>query len=244
MASDSSVFRWNNPTGGLWWHARAFRSQRAWQSTTQAIEDWLLKHSPQAKRLVIVGASAGWMLSQTWLRSFKEVHTWDVDPWARPLFHWRHGKALRQSNVQWVHHECDAWMSDRAWQDAGPDTLYWFDNVLGQLPLIMLKEEAQQRIHAIHVALKKTHWGSIHDRFSGPITGDRSVPPAWTSQSGVEASNHLAQGWLLNWGAQGDWSDHLTSAVFKSGTPVLNVAWAFKPQMGHWLEMGWQPPEL
>jgi hypothetical protein len=235
--------RWHNPTGGIGWHARACRSKLAWRDTSQTIESWLLEKSPLAQRLVVVGASAGWMLSHSWLTRFKEVHTWDIDPWAKPLFHWLHGKSLSRYGISWIHHENDPWLCEHAWQDAGPDTIYWFDNVLGQLPLIMLSQESERRIRFLQQALKATHWGSIHDRYSGPIQGHRSLAPAWASLSGIGPADIHAQKWLQNWGAEGDWSDHLTSGVFRPGTPVLNVAWAFKPKLGHWLEMGWQTPD-
>ena len=130
--------RWIQPTGGLWWHARAWTSRAHWRPTTTCIEDWLLKKAPPAPRLVIIGASAGWMLSHAWLCRFQEIHTWDIDPWAQRLFGLIHGNALTQAGMRWTHHPHDPWLSHEAWQLAGPDTLYWFDNVLGQLPLLFL----------------------------------------------------------------------------------------------------------
>jgi hypothetical protein len=236
--------RWVNPTGGLWWHARAWRSRSHWNATTKQIEEWQLAHSPPGVRLVIVGASAGWMLSQAWLTRFQEIHTWDIDPWSERLFGWRHGKALRRAGISWVHHNHDAWLDPQAWEMSGPDTLYWFDNVLGQLPLVMLISEVHTRINGLQEALRRSHWGSVHDRYSGPIQGGRALPVPWTSNSGTLIDDGRAQTWLHQWGGHGEWSDHLTADVFRPGTPVLNVAWAFNHEIGHWLEMGWQSPRI
>jgi hypothetical protein len=234
--------RWNNPTGGLWWHSRALLNRHRWQKTVDTMRDWLIETSPQAPRLVIIGASAGWMLSRCWLSRFKEIQTWDIDPWAGPLFKLMHSKSLQNNGIRWRHHQQDFWQSPQAWQEAGPETIYWFDNVLGQLPLVMLIEQAQQRIDDLQRALSRSHWGSVHDRFSGPIQGGLDLPRAWHSESGVHPSSAQAQDWLKTWGARGDWSDHLTSHVFRAGTQVLNVPWQFNAHTGHWLEMGWQAP--
>jgi hypothetical protein len=197
--------RWVNPTGGLWWHARAWRSRSAWNPTTNKMQEWLLANSPHGTRLVIVGASAGWMLSHAWLKRFQVVHTWDIDPWAERLFGWVHGNALRQAEISWIHHNHDAWQDPQAWEMAGPDTLYWFDNVLGQLPLIFLLTEVQTRIESLQHVLRRSHWGSVHDRYSGPIQGRRPPPIAWPSSSGTPMSDTRAQAWLQQWGGQGEW---------------------------------------
>ena len=60
--------------------------------------------------------------------------------------------------------------------------------------------------------------------------------------SGVDLNDTAAQRWLQSWGAKGEWLDHLTEGVFRSNTPVLNLAWPFRRDFGHWLEMGWQLP--
>jgi hypothetical protein len=234
--------RWANPTGGLVWHVRAWRSLAAWQPTMHTMQDWWMEHSPRADRLVIVGASAGWMMSSLWLRQFKSVETWDIDPWARWLFARRHGQALRAAGTAWVHHLADPLSDARAWDPHHAETLYWFDNVLGQLRFMGTHAEAEARIRQVRERLHSTRWGSVHDRYSGTLSGDQALPPSWPSAAGVDLTSMQGQTWLQSWGAEGDWLDHLTSGVFAPGTPVLNLAWAFKPDFGHWLEMGWQLP--
>ena len=83
-----------NLTGGLHWHVRAWLAQSRWAQTRADIENWLLAHPAPTDHLMLIGASAGWMMSTPWLSRFKTVQTWDIDPLAAPLFRWRHGKAL------------------------------------------------------------------------------------------------------------------------------------------------------
>jgi hypothetical protein len=105
-----------NLTGGLSWHWLAWRSQARWAPTCKAIEDWLLANasptqsqdSKAAPSLLLIGASAGWMMSSQWLQQFARVDTYDIDPWAAFLFNWRHGKALNAAGTDLYCHKRDA----------------------------------------------------------------------------------------------------------------------------------------
>ena len=105
-----------NLTGGVAWHWQAWRSQARWASTSQAIEHWLLNQGKVFKvsgvadqpSLLLIGASAGWMMSTQWLQQFARVDIFDIDPWAAPLFKWRHGAALKRNGVALYCHTCDA----------------------------------------------------------------------------------------------------------------------------------------
>ncbi|MDI9332391.1 MAG: hypothetical protein QM527_14005 [Alphaproteobacteria bacterium] len=123
--------RKTNPTGGWWWHARAWRSQTDWQGVAQSLRD-------------------------EWLR--RDVHT-----------------------------------------------VYWFDNVLGQLRFLQPLESTRHQINQLKKRLKGVAWGSLHDRYSGPLSGSHETPPDWRSTAGVDLHDPLAQPWLHRWGAKGDW---------------------------------------
>ena len=93
-----------NLTGGWHWHVRAWRSQARWAPACVQISDWLMAQTMPRQQLVLIGASAGWMLPTAWLAQFEEVHAWDIDPWAKPLFYARHGRHLkRQSKALYLH---------------------------------------------------------------------------------------------------------------------------------------------
>ena len=91
-------------TGGLNWHLHAHQSRQRWQPTVQALSAYLEGIHPQRRHLLLIGASAGWMMSSAWLQGFRKIVAYDIDPLAAPLFRWRHGQALRDSQTQliWV----------------------------------------------------------------------------------------------------------------------------------------------
>lgn len=247
-----------NPSGGLFWHLHAWRHQAQWTATCADIAQWLGQMPPakdKAPELVIVGASAGWMMPSAWLQSFASVTTFDLDRWAAPLFRLRHGGALRASNTALQCNTADALTDLGAVLHAHPRALVLFDNVLGQLrfhtPSV---DEASHRIASITARMHGRRWGSVHDAFSGRTqrrTGSASAPamqrsvqaPAPTSPSAPPAARPVALGrFSRQLHAQGEWLDHLTDHVFPAGTPVHHIAWPYSPGYCHWLQAGWINP--
>lgn len=251
-----------NPSGGLFWHLHAWRHQAQWSATCADITQWLgqMPPAPDAHpELVIVGASAGWMMPSAWLQNFQTVTTFDLDRWAAPLFRLRHGAALRASNTALQCNTADALTDLDAVLRAHPRALVLFDNVLGQLrfhtPSV---DEASRRIETITARMHGRRWGSVHDAFSGRTqrrTGNASAPimqrsvqaPApsatSTSQPAQNAARPVALGrFSRQLHAQGEWLDHLTDHVFPAGTPVHHIAWPYSPGYCHWLQAGWIAP--
>lgn len=229
-----------NLTGGWHWHWRAWRSQQRWGSASGQIADWLLAQSMPRKQLVLVGASAGWMLPTRWLAQFDDIQAWDIDPLAGPLFRWRHGRELKRQGTTLHFHTGDGLDALRGQVQAMPDAFFWFDNVLGQLrftgePLGQVTE----RLSRLQHLLKPVDWGSVHDRMSGPTVPGTAWHPAMPSTAGLAMETPEAQAWLQRIGAVSPWLDHLTEQVLPEGTPVQYTAWPFKPGYAHWLEMGW-----
>jgi len=195
--------------------------------------------------LIVVGCSAGWMLNTDWLARFECVHTWDIDPLAKPLFAWRHGRKLRRLGIEWVHHHGDAMQALPQLVRDYPRALIWFDNVLGQLRFLTHDGQAVERqLRQLRLTLNSVHWGSVHDRLSGPAdppTGS-VLPLPWHGKAGLSDSAPRTQTWLRQLHALSPWGDHLTREVFPPGTPTLNLAWAIAPRHHHWLEAGWIKP--
>ncbi len=231
-----------NLSGGWLWHWRAWRSQARWAATSAQISNWLLAQDMPRQQLVLLGPSAGWMLPDAWLAQFQEIHTWDIDPLAAPLFRWRHGAALQRSGTALHLHTGDGLAQLEALTAAMPKAFFWFDNLLGQL---RFNEPAINAVaHTLHSLQGQMHavaWGSLHDRMSGPTQGGAGLPLAQPSQAGLAMESPQAQAWLQRMGAISPWLDHLTEPVLPQGTPVQFCAWPFKPGYAHWLEMGWCP---
>lgn len=231
-----------NLTGGWHWHWRAWRSQKRWAPASAQIADWLMAQTMPRKQLVLVGASAGWMLPTAWLAQFDEIHAWDIDPLAVPLFRWRHEHHLKREGTTLHLHTGDGLARLPDLMQTMPNAFFWFDNVLGQLRFTNETLDAvDRRLRKLQNTLKPVAWGSVHDRMSGPTVLDTVLPVARKSVAGLAMETTEGQAWLQEIGAISPWLDHLTEHVLPKGTPVQYTAWPFKPGYAHWLEMGWQP---
>jgi len=236
-----------NVTGGLFWHWQAWRSQANWQPTVDALETWLLQQTAQksSDTLLIIGASAGWMMPSRWLCQFNEVHTFDIDPLAAPLFKWRHGKALNSQGTLLQCHTHNALSDLPGLLQEHPKACVFFDNVLGQLRFTESNVQlVEKNLAQIVRSLRNREWGSVHDRMSGPISraGANANWGPLPEAAGHLDKNDEAQKWLSRLNAQSPWLDHLTEDVFNKETAVHNLAWAFKPAYWHWLQAGWVKP--
>ena len=203
------------------------------------------------RQLVLIGASAGWMLPSRWLQQFEEIHAWDIDPLATPLFRWRHARALSRQGTKLHFHTGDGLAQLADTLQRMPEAFYWFDNVLGQLRFIAPApnphvqhdplKSTTRRLEALQKTLSGVAWGSVHDRMSGAKLPDTPCPPPHHTHAGLAMETPEAQAWLQQIGALSPWLDHLTEPIFPPGTPVQFTAWPFKPDYAHWLEMGWIP---
>jgi hypothetical protein len=237
----------SNLTGGPAWHWQAWRSEKAWAPTVAALETWLLAQTSAQtpSTLLLIGASAGWMMPPAWLQQFKDIHTFDIDPLAGYLFKRRHGKKLKIHGVNLTCHTQNALADLPALLKAYPQACIFFDNVLGQLRFSSSNIQlVEKNIARCVQALKGREWGSVHDRMSGPV-GSGLV---FSDADGLpQTSGHLdkgedAQKWLTSIQAQSPWLDHLTGKVFSKEISVHNMTWAFKPDYWHWLQAGWVKP--
>ena len=238
-----------NLTGGIAWHWLAWRSKARWAPTSHAIEQWLLLNAQAFKpvevqgqpSLLLIGASAGWMMSSQWLEQFARVDAYDIDPLAAVLFKWRHGAALKAADTELHCHTRDALQDLPSLLSSHPKACVFFDNVLGQLRFQNLATDWQQverRLKQFKVLLKGREWGSIHDRMSGPTTNLIQH----ISDLPVRHADWHDQKWLTQLDAQSPWLDHLTNAIFPAGLAVQDFAWNFSPNYRHWLQAGWVRP--
>ena len=243
-----------NPSGGLQWHFRAWRSKALWSPSCGQLAAWLAQSQPKSKQLILLGPSAGWMLPSAWLQRFDYIHAIDLDPLAPWLFARRHGAALQAGGVRWQYQRADALTELPRLLQAYPYACVFFDNLLGQLRFHASKGQDPLQFAAHHLTqirryLQGREWGSVHDLLSGPAKGLSSVQDFPASRIEMSsASPPLAQThqpdttWLAAARPHGQWLDHLTDSVFPPSTAVLNMAWAFKPRYWHWLQAGWVGP--
>ena len=234
-------------TGGLNWHLHAYYRRAQWQDTTAQLELFLNQLTPGSSQLLLIGASAGWMMPPSWLQRFKHIDTYDIDPLASRLFDWRHGKALRTRGIRVQHHRQDALRTLGDVLQQHPEACVWFDNLLGQHRFRVRDEvQAEQEIAALKESLQGRNWGSVHDLYSGPTHDMRWTPRiASLTRAGVDNSridSQHTQALLQEVGAKDVWVDHLTAQVFPQHTTTTLIPWAFKDRYCHWLQAGWVTP--
>ncbi len=237
-------------TGGLRWHLRASLQRRRWASTTSLIADWLDSTHPASTQLLLVGGSAGWMMSARWLQRFNEIVLVDIDPWAPWLFRLNHGRALRASGTGLRFESIDGLQYLEDLLRRYPTASVFFDNVLGQhLYRVHDIARAEAELDRVSDRMQGRDWGSVHDLFSGPVDALKlPLQPVSTFNAERDARGLLADGLrdtalhlrlLAQVGGSGDWMDHLTSGVFPVGTRSRLIAWPFLPHYAHWLQAAW-----
>lgn len=237
-------------TGGLRWHLRAFLQRRRWAATSQAIADWLATTQPASTQLLLIGGSAGWMMSSRWLQRFSEIVLVDIDPWAPRLFRFNHGRALRASGTTLQFFEADGLQGLESLLSRYPQASLFFDNVLGQhLYRVRDIEQAEVELDRIASRLAGRDWGSVHDLFSGPVDAlKQPVQPVLAFDAQRDAQGLVVDGLrgtplhkrlLAQVGGVNEWMDHVTSGVFPAGTRSRLMAWPFLPHYAHWLQAGW-----
>jgi hypothetical protein len=237
-------------TGGLRWHVRAFLQRRRWRPTSALIADWLSSTRPVSSHLLLIGGSAGWMMSSAWLQRFRRIDLIDIDPHAAWLFRLNHGRALRVSGSHLSFFQIDGLEALDRLLSESPEATIFFDNVLGQhLYRVRDMARAESELQQIASRLKGRDWGSVHDLYSGPADSNRAVAqPVWRYHALNDAQGLVVDGLretpmhrllLSQVGGHDEWMDHLTAGIFPPGTPSQLIAWPFLPDYAHWLQAGW-----
>jgi hypothetical protein len=226
------------------WHMQAFQSRERWQPTVTHITDFLMLCQPRHKHLLLIGCSAGWMMPTAWLTQFDRIDAYDLDPSARGLFNWRHGPALKESNIQITHHRQDAMQHLPEILAKHPQASIWFDNMLGQ-HLYRIRDQLQvaQDLRALKTTLKGRDWGSVHDLLSGPTQQHAHMQAVRQNVCPRDLDATYSRGLIQSLQAHGMWCDHLTAGVFADHASTMLIPWEFESQYWHWLQAGWQGVE-
>ena len=226
------------------WHARAWMARRRWAATRERIERWLLSVRTLAdvpRELLLLGGSAGWMMSPAFLAGFERVLLVDMDPWAPRLLRLNHGAALSRHGVLLdflcgdVHERLDEALARH------PGACVLFDNFLG-LDSIYTRslELTGRRMRGLKRRMRGRLWGSVHDRLSGPGTADWAGAACWAQAWAAQSARALPQQALFQAvQAQGEWIDHHTEEVLPPGVATTLIPWPIVAGRWHWLEAGW-----
>ncbi len=237
-------------TGGMRWHVRALRRRKLWSPTTKLIAEWLDSVKPASKHLLLIGGSAGWMMSGKWLQNFERIDLVDLDSFGMFLFRLNHGTLLSESGTKLYTHKQDGIAGLEVLLQRFPDAFVFFDNVLGQHRFrVEDQDQAEADLQDFARRLKGREWGSLHDLFSGPVE-PALIPSrpvrlynAEITQLGLTAEavhgDALHRKLLTQVGACRVWMDHFTSPIFPVGTRNALILWQFSGEYAHWLQAGW-----
>lgn len=223
------------PSGGLGWHYRAFRYRRIWSPLLRNLDAWLATWRHNNRRLLILGASAGWCLPSRFLSRYEHITAVDMDPVAPTLFGLVHGLAIKRSSTRIVWQRIDVFSELKSIVDAYEDHAVLFSNILGQ-HLCHSRDVAKSEdwIAAVHTLLPSRPWASFHDRISGEWAGETKLCRSPLRHRGVLDSEALA----IAAGVRGEWNDHLTAAVFPAGACRRYFGWRITPKFAHVIEAG------
>lgn len=207
-------------SGGLLYHLRAWRLRgRDWRPFHSQVASWLDGWRPTARRLVLVGPSAGYALPATFLYRFDEIVAYEPDPLARFLFRRRFPliRIVFSGAVR------DLAMLTKAHIESA----FLFCNLLGQ----DWTDDPAVAWHAAFMdALAGREWASFHEVASTTRTPDSPTPVRLTNcPEFAPLMRHFWQGGELVV------EDHGTLGLFP-GKPREYSIWAFRPGRHHLIE--------
>ena len=218
--------RWNDASGGLGYHWRAWRyRRRLWQGFHDQVAHWLDGWQPPADTLIVIGPSAGYALPERFVDRFARHVAIEPDPFARWLLR------RRFAAVRWQ------FVRDDVFADAGalarlsaryPSSAVLFCNVIGQV----LDADALPAWRAMHATWFAAHpWASWHDVFSSD-RAPQALPDADEIRLGPEAATAVAR--RLWQGQPCRVEDH---GSFNLWPDAQHVLWPLTPRQ--WHVVGW-----
>jgi hypothetical protein len=221
-----------HPSGGLGYHLRAWRHRRLWAPFHAVVAQWLAGWQPAARRLVLVGPSAGYALPRAFLAGFTHIHVLEPDPVARWLLTRRFaGMPLTFDAGRWFARPHGG--AELAARHA--DAAFLFCNLLGQELVGQPRGHDRARwLTALAQALQGRPWASWHELVS---TG---TCPGVTSAVGWYGPACLEDVLALFWPQGGELAliDHATFGMMPAW-PRQYALWRLSPARWHVIE--WLP---
>ena len=116
-----------------------------WRRTRSAIAQWLAQAPGGFDDLLLLGASAGWMMDDAFLGRFRRIDAIDFEWASSPLFRLRHAGVIVSRRIRVTFHRVEALDHLEQLLALRPQALVLFDNVLGQYTLTCRDIERAER---------------------------------------------------------------------------------------------------
>lgn len=221
-------------SGGIIWHLRAMRFSDDWHDFGDGLRGWLKTWQHNSANLLLLGPSAGWCLPQSFITMFGSIVAVDVDPFAPPLFKWRHGAAMRSrgTSITWL--RVDVYDALEGLLKRYPKHAVLFCNLLGQHIVCSRNVEVTtQELLRVKRLLRERTWASFHDRLSSPWRKGDAVPRSFVRNKRTESLEVARQARV-----GGVWHDHLTGDILPDASRRHYFAWPITPRRMHIIEAG------
>jgi hypothetical protein len=218
--------RWNDASGGLGYHWRAWRYRdRLWHGFHAQVARWLDRWQPAARTLILIGPSGGYALPAAFLARFDTHLAIEPDPLAR----WLLRRRFRPLRWQFIRDDVfgDTQALERL-SSTWPDAAFLFCNVIGQV----MDADMLAHWRASHAPWLGAHaWASWHDVFSSD-RAPRALPSAEDAALGPECAADVAGRLWRDMPCRVE--DHGSFALWPQTEHVL---WQLTPHQ--WHVIGW-----
>jgi len=225
------------PSGGALYHLRALTRQALWRDFSRQIAEWLDQWQTPTEELILIGPSGGYTLPTPWLRSFKKITAYDIDPLAPWFFHRQH----RLPNVKFIKQDL-FWQKNKLSlahlseiRSRNPHASVLFCNVLGQIPLEGEVNEAgwQSYLNHLRGLLEGWRWASYHDLFTVdhlPHREHGSVAALYKTKPDISEAVEPSHG------STTEVTDHLMLGPWTAGLTKTVFPWSLSNTSLHLIE--------
>lgn len=211
-------------SGGLLYHWRARRSKALWQPFVADLEKLLAAWASKGE-LIVIGPSGGYSLSTGWLKKFRRVIAFDIDPLAPWFFKNRHFGVEFHKQDMFFDSDGLSFKPLLREIEKYPQARILFANVFGQLPLEreLRDGELPAYLRKLAPTLKDRAWASYHDLYTLenlPLNRHASALQSYRKTRSIAALS-------------GEVIDHTTQGVWTGGKIL---GWSLTSRSLHLIE--------